>query len=181
VNFLYGSANRLKSTGGVSAITASTLGFTANATALFGCTLAAGDFDNDGIDDLAIGADFDRVDGVNHAGSVFTVSGEKNLGVNVGTGQIWNENSTPNMPDFAQTDDRFGASVVCGDYNGDGYADVAIGVPGESFGSSRNGAVEILYGFFVGLTDLGNQFWTQSLLDSTDGNELGDNFGGILG
>ena len=50
-----------------------------------------------------------------------------------------------------------------GDFSGDGFADVAIGVPGESVGSaSHAGAVHVLYGSASGITSAGNQFWTQN-------------------
>src|SRR5262249_46832371 len=46
------------------------------------------------------------------------------------------------------------------DFNGDGYADLAIGVL-ESFGTKENaGGVHVIYGSAKGLTSTGNQFWT---------------------
>ena len=39
---------------------------------------------------------------------------------------------TTDMPDSAEQDDYFGASVTTGDFNGDGVSELAIGVPGQS-------------------------------------------------
>ena len=44
------------------------------------------------------------------------------------------------------------------DFNGDGYADLATGVPGESIGRVANaGAVQVIYGSPKGLTSAGAQ------------------------
>lgn len=46
-----------------------------------------------------------------------------------------------------------------GDYNGDGFADLAIGVPGEDPGGvAGSGAVNVLYGSGTGLTAAGDHF-----------------------
>jgi hypothetical protein len=37
----------------------------------------------------------------------------------------------------AEPSDRFGAALAAGDFNGDGFPDLAIGVPGE--GVTQNG------------------------------------------
>ena len=49
------------------------------------------------------------------------------------------------------------------DFNGDGYADLAVGVPGEDLGRvSYAGAVNVLYGSRVGLVAAGSQLWSQA-------------------
>jgi FG-GAP-like repeat/FG-GAP repeat len=59
-----------------------------------------------------------------------------------------------------------GVSVAVGDFNGDGYADLAIGLPGvNTFGTPRRtgvGAVVVVYGGPSGLTMQGHQVWTQA-------------------
>ena len=64
-------------------------------------------------------------------------------------------------------------------------ADLAVGVPGEAFGSrARAGAVNVLYGCFDclqggGLTSANDQFWTQSGTGA-GGTEANDTFGAAL-
>ena len=48
------------------------------------------------------------------------------------------------------------------DFNGDGYADLAIGTPHEAVGDAVFvGAVNVLYGSATGLSTAGNQHWSQ--------------------
>ena len=48
------------------------------------------------------------------------------------------------------------------DFNGDGYADLAVGVPSEDIGSKVDaGAVNVLYGSSKGLTADGDQYWNE--------------------
>ncbi|WP_406338128.1 FG-GAP-like repeat-containing protein [Streptomyces sp. NBC_00649] len=56
--------------------------------------------------------------------------------------------SSPGVPGAGETGDQWGAAVATGDINGDGYADLAIGQPGEDDTSlhADRGAVTILYG-----------------------------------
>ena len=49
------------------------------------------------------------------------------------------------------------------DFNGDGFADLAVGVPGEQLGQLPSaGGVQVIYGAPGGLRAAGSQFWTQS-------------------
>jgi hypothetical protein len=85
---------------------------------------------------------------------------------------------TPGAPGTAETDDMFGSSVGTGDINHDGYADVAVGAPGESLGTARGaGAVTILFGSASGLTTKGAKTWTQDTEGVPGGSETGDAFG----
>src|SRR5437867_2422192 len=48
------------------------------------------------------------------------------------------------------------------DFNGDGFADLAISSIGETVGDAFSaGAVNVLYGSAGGLSSAGNQFWSQ--------------------
>jgi disulfide bond formation protein DsbB len=70
---------------------------------------------------------------------------------------------------------------VSADFNNDGFADVAIGVPGENVGAIADaGAVTVLYGAAGGLSAAGNQFWHQNVAGVTDVAETGDRFGSAL-
>src|SRR5262249_57659841 len=53
------------------------------------------------------------------------------------------------------------AQSLQADFNDDGFADLAVGVPGESVGSATEaGAVNVLYGRAAGLTGSGSQLFT---------------------
>ncbi|WP_320774979.1 FG-GAP repeat protein [Streptomyces sp. CRN 30] len=83
------------------------------------------------------------------------------------------------MPSAAETGDAFGSSVSLGDVNGDGYADLAVGVPGESTDhATTTGAVTLLYGSASGLTTKGAKNWTQNSPGVPDTEGRRDRFGG---
>lgn len=64
------------------------------------------------------------------------------------------------------------------DFNNDGAADLAIGVPFEWVGAVRDaGAVHVLYGSAGGLQGLGSQFFTQDSPGLASSAEALDNFG----
>ena len=65
-----------------------------------------------------------------------------------------------------------------GDLNGDGFDDVAVGVPWESIGTVvEAGAVNVILGSASGLTATGNQFWSQDSTDVDDVAAASDHFG----
>ena len=77
------------------------------------------------------------------------------------------------------------------DFNGDGFADLAIGVPTENVGSKDNaGAINVLYGSTTGLGAADNQAWNQDSprilgkahgsVDPRDAGTAGDGFGSSL-
>lgn len=85
---------------------------------------------------------------------------------------------SPGVPDSAEADDAFGHALVAGDFDGDGYEDLAIGAMGEGFGSApRAGAVTVLFGSDSGLTASGSQQWHQDSPGVPGGSEPDDNFG----
>jgi FG-GAP repeat len=52
------------------------------------------------------------------------------------------------------------ASVPSCDFNADGFADLAVGVPFEAIGAEgRAGAVDVIYGSSGALTSAGSQLW----------------------
>ena len=159
----------------------------AEADDLFGSALAAGDFNNDGFDDLAIGVESEDIGSIEDGGAVAIIYGS-NQGLTTLGNQLWHQNSSDKFGGVrgkAQAFDRFGNSLAAGDFDGDGVDDLAIGVFGENVGSIVNaGAVNVMYGSNAGITTFGNQIWHQDSSDSfgdiqTDA-EDGDQFGWSL-
>ncbi len=127
----------------------------------FGTSVATGDFDRDGYTDLAIGVPFDNLSGMGNAGEVDVVYGSP-AGLSAAGAQSWTLN-TGGVPGVAGSGDQFGESVAVGDFDGDGFADLAIGTPGNDLGVIHNGgSVTIVYGGATGLTDLGSQTLSQN-------------------
>ena len=119
----------------------------------FGRTLAAGDFDNNGYTDLAIGVPFDDESGAENGGAVNIINGAPS-GLTSAANRILAQDSFPDTPSFSrpEIEDRFGTALAVGDFNGDVYDDLAIGTPDEDVGSAADaGWVDVLYGTPLGL------------------------------
>jgi hypothetical protein len=144
----------------------------------FGEALAIGNFNGDGYDDLAIGVPGDEVDGVEIAGAVNVLYGSLS-GLTADGDQLWHQNSE-GIDGVCEAGDFFGASLAVGDFDGDGYDDLAIGTPLEDYAHPDDGAVTILYGSFDGLIPYGNQLWTQNSEGIIGECEEGDHFGAAL-
>jgi hypothetical protein len=142
----------------------------------FGAAIAQGDFDGDGWTDLAIGAPGDRVDGV-RSGSVTVVHGQPDGYARSVSQRITLD--SPGVPGRPSNSDRFGVSLAVTDLEGDGYDDLAVGVPGfDADDQTDAGAVVILRGGPGGLR--GFRLLTQDRLPSPGEVESGDGFGAAL-
>ncbi len=113
--------------------------------------LASCDFNHDGFDDLAVGIPKENVGATVSAGAVQTHYGRATTFPGFGS-EFFSQNTAGIPGDVEQLDD-FGEALACGDFDGDGFADLVIGVAFEDFGSfSPNaGMIEILPGFSGGL------------------------------
>lgn len=133
--------------------------------ARFGAALAAGDLDDDGFADLAIGAPGEDVGALRDApasGAVTVLYGSAGGLVTRPAAGSWTQNGI-GIKGGAEQGDRFGAALAIGDFDDDGRGDLAIGVPGEGVGAAANaGAVNVLYGRTSGLHEAGDQLWTQN-------------------
>jgi hypothetical protein len=142
----------------------------------FGYRLAAEDFDGDGFEDLAISAPFDDVGAISNAGAVNVIYGSTS-GLDDPGDDIWTQDSA-NIDDSAEASDNFGYRLACGDFDGDSFLDLAIGVPYEDVGAISNaGAVNVIFGASSGLTSTGDQLIHQDWSTIQDTAEASDYFG----
>jgi hypothetical protein len=107
----------------------------------------AGDFDDDGYDDLVIGAHSEHTVGV-FAGAAYVVSGTASGTVSLNTAML------KVLGEAAY--DTAGTSVsAAGDVNGDGTADVMVGAPQTNVGATYTGTVYVVLGGTTGTMSLG--------------------------
>lgn len=121
---------------------------------LFGDALAAGDFDGNGVADLAVGVPGEN----NGRGIVQVLPGKAVSGLGAVNATTYSQD-TAGVPGVAENNDQFGFAVAAGDATGDGRADLAVGAIGED---GSRGAVSFLRGSASGLTGTGSQIWSQN-------------------
>lgn len=139
----------------------------------------SGDFNHDGVADLAIGVPNQTVNGISNAGAVQILYGAHYAGQSkIRLTTPVNQQLTKSG---AAVGDLFGTSLAVGDFNGDGFADLVVGVPGQTVnGAGGAGAVYIYFGSKTGLKTTGFQVWTQDSTNILGVAEAGDHFGSAL-
>jgi hypothetical protein len=103
----------------------------------FGFMAAAGDFNHDGYADLAVGNPFGSYNGV-VGGTVQIFMGDSN-GIHTSADKLLIRNPQ-------ESDADYGRRLDSGDFNGDGYADLAVAANFADNGAQDNGEVSIYYG-----------------------------------
>jgi disulfide bond formation protein DsbB len=153
------------------------LGLLASGPSALAAPSAPADFNGDGEADLAVGIPFEDIEGVEDAGAVQVIYGSSPTGLNQAGNQFWNQDVS-GVGDTAERFDLYGYSVAAGDFNGDGFADLAVGVREEETNAQLDaGAVQILYGSPSGLSAANDQLWYQDVSGIDDANEQFDLFG----
>src|SRR5207244_13269152 len=117
------------------------------------------------------------------AGAVNVIYGS-GTGLTSSGNQFWNQNASQggvDVQDAAESGDQFGAALTNGDFDGNGEADLAVGVPledGFNLAAETNftdaGAVNVLYSSGTGLGAANNQSLSQASPSIIDSPETGD-------
>ncbi len=144
------------------------------ADAEFGASLAVGRFDDDGCDDLAVGAPgfYQGLGAVDVLyGTPAGLASDGPLALTQTAHRL-----------YAHLGDGFGEALAAGDFDGDGLDDLAVGIPWDGHGES--GRVAVLYATVDGLDTADSQYWHQGAADAhgtlAGAPEVGDHFGATL-
>lgn len=180
VNVLYGSPAGLTATGSqlfhqdVGAVPGA-----AEAGDAFGDALAAGDFDRDGRDDLAVGVPDEDFAGGNGAGVITILPGSAGGLTDIGSQLIHQD--TPGVPGVAEAGARFGGALASGRFNRGKRDDLAIGAMFHSAGTVNSaGTVTTLLGLGGGLAPSTGRVFHQDKPKIKEHAETGDFFGRVL-
>lgn len=129
----------------------------------FGAALARGDFNGDGLLDLAVGVPGEKVGSASQAGLVNVIYGLPS-GLSARCNQSFTQ-STPGVPGGPEADDHLGQALAAGDFDRDGFTDLAVGIPGEDVDATANaGAVLVVHGTLHGLDTGHAKLWTMANL-----------------
>jgi hypothetical protein len=149
----------------------------------FGQTLVTGDFNGDGLADVAIGDPGEAMGSKASAGMVVVLYGKRDapyLGL-IPNGLTQVDQSLtgmPGAPGALQAGNLFGASLAAGDFDADGYADLAIGAPQATVGGhAKAGSVTVVYGGSHGIGVAGAVSITEDTSGIDGSAEASDRFG----
>jgi hypothetical protein len=144
----------------------------------FGSAIVFGDFDDNGSIDLAIGVPGEDFGRRRDVGMVHVVAGR---GFHFGGGPVTDlHRGVRGVAGRPDAGDRFGHALAVVDLNGDGYDDLAVGVPGDdTLGFTDAGAVQVFLGSRRGLTGR-STLLAQGQGGLADEPERADRFGSVL-
>lgn len=142
-----------------------------------GWSLAVGNFNGDNYDDLAVGIPYENTAEAVDAGLVGIFYGSQQ-GLLPAVSEALTQNSL--IDSTNEGGDYFGFALATGDFNGDSYDDLAVGVPGENTdGEVDTGLVGVFFGSALGILPAQSEAFTQNSIDGSP-NEEGDQLGRVL-
>ena len=145
-----------------------------------------GDIDGDGYGDLVTGVSTDDSmaggpDGWARLGGEIQVLYGSAQGITADQKPKVFQQNTAGVPGTAEGGDMFGQSLSIGDVNGDKYADVLVGSPGEGIGTRASaGTAVLLRGSASGLTTAKAAAYSQNTAGVPGTAETGDQFGAAV-
>ncbi|KAA0213916.1 MAG: hypothetical protein DYG94_03460 [Leptolyngbya sp. PLA3] len=157
----------------------------------FGTAMAIANFDGVLGEDLAVGMPFRDFAGNVDAGSVITIYSagigpglEATLGGGAPQASEWWHQNVAGIAEVVAPSDLFGSVLAAGDLNGDPFADLVIGVPGEDIGGAPipdAGCIQVIHGAPPGLgldaVFFPDQLFSQNTAGVPDLCEAGDAMG----
>jgi hypothetical protein len=112
--------------------------------------LVAGDFNGDGVDDVAMGVSGEDVAGVTDAGAVNVIYGVKGEGLR-GAGDQFLHAGLADLFGELHEGDSFGETLAVGDFDGDRVEDLAVATPDDTSTDEVAGRVTVVPGSTSGL------------------------------